>query len=101
MTCMFPARRRAPLLVLALLSAAQVSAQQAAVREPLSVMSFNIRYGTAKDGDNHWSLRKEMLFDLVRDRVTNGKGGMPAFRGELEPEEIDALAEYVDAAAAG
>ena len=37
-------------------------------REPLQVMSFNIRYGTAKDGENEWPARREMLFDLVRER---------------------------------
>jgi hypothetical protein len=34
---------------------------------PLTVMSFNIRYGTAKDGDNHWDKRKE----LCASRVTH------------------------------
>jgi len=42
------------------------AAQVAAAREPLTVMSFNIRYGTAQDGDNQWSARRDMLFDLVR-----------------------------------
>jgi endonuclease/exonuclease/phosphatase family metal-dependent hydrolase len=46
------------------LTAVSVLAQQP--REPLTVMSFNIRYGTAKDGENEWSRRKEMLFDLLR-----------------------------------
>jgi uncharacterized membrane protein len=32
---------------------------------------------------------------LVHDRVTNGEGGMPAFRGKLEEDEIDAVAAYV------
>ena len=107
MTCMFPARRRAPLLVLALLSAAQVSAQQAAVREPLSVMSFNIRYGTAKDGDNHWSLRKEMLFDLVRERDADLVGLQEALAFQID-EIIAAVPGYAvigvgrdDAAKAG
>jgi len=31
-------------------------------------MSFNIRYGTAKDGVNHWSERREILFDVIRER---------------------------------
>jgi endonuclease/exonuclease/phosphatase family metal-dependent hydrolase len=35
-------------------------------REPLAIMSFNIRYGTAKDGENAWPARRAMLFDLVR-----------------------------------
>jgi endonuclease/exonuclease/phosphatase family metal-dependent hydrolase/pectate lyase len=33
--------------------------------EPVRVMSFNIRYGTAKDGDNHWDKRKEFLAETV------------------------------------
>ena len=39
--------------------------------------------------------------DLVHDRVTNGKGGMPAFRGTLEEDEIDAVSAYVAEAAGG
>lgn len=33
--------------------------------------------------------------ELVVDRVTNGKGGMPAFGNQLTDEQIDAIAEYV------
>jgi endonuclease/exonuclease/phosphatase family metal-dependent hydrolase len=45
-----------------------VLAQQApvSVGEPITVMSFNIRYGTANDGANRWSNRREFLFDVVR-----------------------------------
>jgi endonuclease/exonuclease/phosphatase family metal-dependent hydrolase len=32
----------------------------------LRVMSFNIRYGSAKDGENHWKNRKQMVFDVLR-----------------------------------
>jgi endonuclease/exonuclease/phosphatase family metal-dependent hydrolase len=35
-------------------------------REPLTVMSFNIRYGTANDGPDHWSARKDHLFEVIR-----------------------------------
>jgi endonuclease/exonuclease/phosphatase family metal-dependent hydrolase len=35
-------------------------------REPMTVMTFNIRYGTAKDGENEWSARRDMLFDVIR-----------------------------------
>ena len=31
------------------------------------VMSFNIRYGTANDGENHWKNRTEMVFDVLRN----------------------------------
>ena len=33
----------------------------------LKVMTFNIRYGSADDGENSWNNRKSMLFDVVRD----------------------------------
>ncbi len=59
-----------PLCLLLLLSLCLASshpiAQVPAAREPLTVMSFNIRYGTAADGENQWTARREMLFDLVR-----------------------------------
>ncbi len=33
---------------------------------PVRVMSFNIRYGTAKDGENHWDKRKEFLVETIK-----------------------------------
>jgi endonuclease/exonuclease/phosphatase family metal-dependent hydrolase len=60
--------RLATLSVLALLLVDGLVGAQPVTREPLQVMSFNIRYGTAKDGDNHWSARREMLFDVIRER---------------------------------
>ncbi|HEX5734337.1 MAG TPA: endonuclease/exonuclease/phosphatase family protein [Blastocatellia bacterium] len=30
------------------------------------VMSFNIRFGTAPDGDNHWEKRKQFLVETIR-----------------------------------
>lgn len=59
-------QRLMPLLLVLWLASDNPIAQVAAVREPLTVMTFNIRYGTAQDGDNHWTARREMLFDLVR-----------------------------------
>ena len=31
----------------------------------IRVMSFNLRYGAAKDGDNEWDLRKSLLADTI------------------------------------
>jgi mono/diheme cytochrome c family protein len=39
--------------------------------------------------------------DLAVDRVTNGRGAMPAFRGSLDPAQIEAVADYVSSAAGG
>src|SRR5262245_56280830 len=32
----------------------------------VKVMSFNVRYGTAKDGENHWDRRKDFLAYTVK-----------------------------------
>jgi endonuclease/exonuclease/phosphatase family metal-dependent hydrolase len=34
--------------------------------EDLRIMSFNIRYGTASDGENHWDQRKEFLVETIQ-----------------------------------
>ena len=33
---------------------------------PVKVMSFNIRYGTAKDGENHWDKRRAFLAATIK-----------------------------------
>ncbi len=38
-------------------------------------------------------------YALVVDRVTNGKGGMPSFKGKLSEKQIDCIATYVASAA--
>lgn len=32
----------------------------------IRVMSFNIRYGTANDGENHWEKRREFLIETIK-----------------------------------
>lgn len=62
-----------PLLCVALLLPfiCLASASGAPAKDPgngdgaLRVMSFNIRYGTAPDGENHWEKRRELLFDNI------------------------------------
>jgi len=60
----------APRLVIALLLACHlfhpVSSMGGAQASDVRVMSFNIRYGTAKDGDNHWDKRKEFLIETIK-----------------------------------
>ena len=63
---------RAALVIVAaaLLAACQgaVPAPESQERGPgLRVMTFNIRYGTAKDGENHWKHRKELVADTIRE----------------------------------
>ncbi len=33
---------------------------------PIRVMSFNIRYGTARDGENSWTKRRDFLVETIR-----------------------------------
>jgi mono/diheme cytochrome c family protein len=37
--------------------------------------------------------------ELVVDRVTNGQGGMPSFKDQLDAAQIDAVADYVSSVA--
>jgi mono/diheme cytochrome c family protein len=37
--------------------------------------------------------------ELAVDRVTNGQGAMPAFKDSLDPEQIEAVTEYVSTSA--
>src|SRR5262245_61287761 len=55
-------------LVVALASALLPGADEPAPRTgapPVRVMSFNIRFGTANDGDNHWNRRKGFLAETI------------------------------------
>ncbi len=73
--------------VLALLPAfVPVSAQAPArpAAEPIDVMTFNIRLGTANDGDDHWTRRREMLFELLRAQNADLVGLQEAFRFQIE-----------------
>ena len=56
------------LAVLMLASGAPAAEPSGAAAPPLSVrvMSFNIRYGTAKDGENSWDKRQDFVIDTIR-----------------------------------
>lgn len=43
-----------------------VAAAVSFAETPLTVMSFNLRYGTAMDGENAWPKRKDILIDTIR-----------------------------------
>jgi endonuclease/exonuclease/phosphatase family metal-dependent hydrolase len=64
-----------------------------AASSPLTVLSFNIRYGTAADGDNHWTKRREQLFALLRQQQADVIGLQEALHGQLE-EIVRAVPGY-------
>ena len=78
---------RAALTTLALLCAVGAALAQmppSPPAAPLKVMSFNIRLGTAADGENHWTNRREMLFDLLREQGADLVGLQEAFRFQVD-----------------
>jgi endonuclease/exonuclease/phosphatase family metal-dependent hydrolase len=62
-------------------------------REPLTVMSFNIRYGTAKDGQNAWPNRQRMVVDVIREQDADVIGLQEALDFQLD-EIITAAPAY-------
>lgn len=61
--------------------------------EPIRVVSFNIRYGTASDGPYHWDNRKEKVFSLLADCRADLTGLQEAL--DFQVEQIGrVLADY-------
>lgn len=79
-----------PVLALFLFFSTTFAASQAPPREPLTVMTFNVRYGTARDGENHWTARRELLFDVVREQEADLAGLQEAL--DFQVDEILAAA---------
>ena len=61
--------------------------------EPLTVMSFNIRYGTADDGPNRWELRRGQLIDLLKRHDPDVVGLQEALHFQID-EILKVLADY-------
>jgi len=66
---------------------------EAAAPEPLAVMSFNIRYGTANDGPDRWELRKGQLIDLLKTQNPDVIGLQEALHSQID-EILVALPDY-------
>jgi endonuclease/exonuclease/phosphatase family metal-dependent hydrolase len=59
----------------------------------LNLMSFNIRYGTAKDGENAWEHRADFVFDVVRSEDPDLVGLQEALHFQIE-EILEAVPQY-------
>ena len=86
--------RQAVLLLAALLVACTgsrdpLSARPEAQPAPLTVMSFNIRYGTASDAEHAWPLRRDLAFRVIREHGPVVLGVQEALRFQLD--EIGAV----------
>lgn len=70
-----------------------VQAASSAAGSPLTVMSFNIRYGTADDGEDHWEKRRAQLIGLLREQQADVIGVQEALYFQLQ-EILKELPEY-------
>jgi len=62
-------------------------------RDPLTVLTFNIRYGTANDGPNHWTNRREFLMDVIRKEDADIIGLQEALDAQIR-EIVAAIPAY-------
>ena len=67
-----------PLLLLAL------AVQDADQPDPIRVMSFNIRYATANDGENRWELRKQMVIETIEEHAPQILGVQEALASQVD-----------------
>ena len=61
--------------------------------EPLTVMTFNIRYGTANDGENAWPNRRGFLFDVIREAGADVVGLQEALDFQID-QILEAVPGY-------
>jgi endonuclease/exonuclease/phosphatase family metal-dependent hydrolase len=62
----------------------------------LKLMSFNIRYGSADDGENSWDHRKNLVFKVIKKAHPDILGLQEALRFQLD-EMYNAVPEYNEA----
>ena len=76
-------RRTAP-LGLALIVSGLTACRAPDIPPPLTVMSFNIRYGTADDGDDSWPHRRDLVWEVVERHAPDVLAVQEALRFQLD-----------------
>ena len=64
-------------------SAAQPGTELSPLASTLKVMTFNIRFGTANDGENSWPMRRDMVLDVIDDHDADILGLQEALDGQI------------------
>jgi len=62
---------------------------------PVTVMSFNLRFGTADDGENSWEYRRDLVIDVIREQDPDVLATQEALRFQLD-QLAAALPEYAE-----
>jgi endonuclease/exonuclease/phosphatase family metal-dependent hydrolase len=70
-------------MMLAVVTLASGASAATAASDPLTLMSVNIRYGTANDGDNPWDKRREFLVDVIREASPDVIGLQEALHDQI------------------
>ena len=89
-------RRIGLLLVLFLLltiPAFSVSTEKDFPESAIKVVSYNIRYGTAKDGSNNWENRRHILFESLKAQSPDLVGLQEALRFQID-EILEVLPHF-------
>jgi cbb3-type cytochrome c oxidase subunit III len=60
-----------------------------------SCHTFKAAGSTGTIGPNLDTITPKPTLDVVKHQVENGGGAMPAFKGQLSPEQIDAVSKFV------
>jgi len=73
-------------LLCCLITTGCVSRPSANDKQPLlvNVMSYNIRYGSAEDGENHWRYRKQGMFEYLSSEAPDVLGVQEALDFQLK-----------------
>jgi endonuclease/exonuclease/phosphatase family metal-dependent hydrolase len=61
-----------------------LAAEESAAKTPFQVMSFNIRYGTANDGPDHWKHREPLVIQVLKDHQPDIVGLQEALHFQIE-----------------
>ena len=69
--------------------------EPSADKPELLVMTFNIRYGTANDGENSWDKRKDLAFNVLREHSPDVVGLQEALRSQIDDIRA-AMPEYAE-----
>lgn len=89
-----PGRRFSPRPLVGLLVAlGAVAPAVVQAQAPIRVLSFNIRYGTAPDGDHVWTNRRPLVITTIHDHAPHLLGVQEALRAQLDALD-DALPAY-------